>query len=144
LVEKEKPYIAYNASLPHNPNWDNLLETKETGHACEWETSILLHIAPQLVKMHQVPSKPFKSLERNRTISQVGIYSPVDWYSMYPVMYVGDASKASAEKGKALLRHDVQALVEAIKVIKADESTPQLYREFLQKKQNPTIPQEWK
>lgn len=143
LVEKEKPYLVYDASLPYFPEMEDVLETDETGHACEWETSLILHIAPELVKMDQVPEKPFTSLKRNQPLSEAGGYSPMDWYAMYPVMYVGDASKATAEKGEKFMARYVEGLVKLIQAVKADETTPELYREFLAKKQNPGVPDEW-
>ena len=100
LVEKDKPYVAYYASI--HTKKDDVLETIETGHACESETSTLLHIHESLVKMNQIPPQTFSSLKRNQPLIEVGAYSPMDWYAMYPHMYVGDASKATGEKGRLL------------------------------------------
>lgn len=66
------------------------------GHACEWETSMVLHLAPQLVKNHRgttpVPfGNPFEPAARGWTMtdrSEPG--------------HVGDPRAASAEKGAAL------------------------------------------
>jgi creatinine amidohydrolase len=66
------------------------------GHACEWETSMVLHLAPHLVKDHrhvsEVPfGNPFEPASRGWTMpdrSEPG--------------HVGDPCEASAEKGAAL------------------------------------------
>ena len=141
LVERDKPYVTYYVDV-HTDDED-VLETDETGHACESETSTLLHIHKDLVKMDQVPSQTFTSLKRNQELREVGAYSPMDWYGMYPHMYVGDASQATAEKGKILAERRVAELVKAIKRVKADEVTPELLNEYQQLKANPNIPDFW-
>src|SRR4051812_4164312 len=46
------------ASEPHTAHPE--LQQKTMGHACEWETSMVLRLAPELVKDHtQVPPQPF-------------------------------------------------------------------------------------
>ncbi len=143
LPEKDKPYTVYYADLPHFIGAEDLLESGEYGHACEAETSMMLHIDPDTVKMDQVPPNPFSSLGRNAEIAQKGGYSPVDWYAMYPHMYVGDASKATAEKGQVMLEHEVETLTALIKAVKDDEVTPGLVKEFIERKQNPKAPDFW-
>lgn len=141
LVEQDKRYVVYYANV-HSEEKD-VLETMETGHACESETSTLLHIHEALVKMDQVPPQTFTNLKRNQPLSDVGAYSPMDWYAMYPYMYVGDASKASAEKGKILAGRRVAGLVKLIQRVKADAMTPALLKQYLQQKANPTAPDFW-
>jgi creatinine amidohydrolase len=73
------------------------LEQHEMGHACEWETSMILHLRPDLVKQHKdVDAVPqgdsFLPAQRAWTMpdrSQAG--------------HIGLPAKASAQKGKALL-----------------------------------------
>jgi len=141
LVEQDKPYVVYYANI--HSDVEGVLETMETGHACESETSTLLHIHESLVKMDHVPPQTFSNLKRNQPLSEVGAYSPMDWYAMYPHMYIGDASKATAEKGKILAESRITALVKLIRRVKADEMTPALLRQFLKLKANPTAPDFW-
>jgi creatinine amidohydrolase len=143
LPEKNKTYSVYFANLPFFPGAEELLESGEYGHACEAETSVMLHIDADTVKMDQVPPQPFVSLGRNAGVGKFGGYSPVDWYAMYPHMYVGDARKATAEKGKIILEHEVNALVELIHAVKEDEVTPGLIQEFVERKRNPKAPDFW-
>lgn len=81
------------------------------GHACEWETSMVLHLAPQLVKNHQqvaeVPfGNSFEPASRGWTMpdrSEPG--------------HVGDPSTASSEKGAALFEmftRDTVAMIERV------------------------------
>lgn len=143
LLEKEKDYILYYANLPHFPGAESLLESGEYGHACEAETSIMLHINPDLVRMDQVPQKPFYNAQLNADLTKTGGYSPVDWYAMYPHMYVGDASKSTADKGKLILEHEVDALVALIRAVKDDTVTAGLIDEFVQGKNKPKAPGYW-
>ncbi len=143
LPEKDKPYTVYYSEPGHFPGADELLETKEYGHACEAETSVMLHIDSDTVKMDQVPPQPFASLKRNAAVAGAGGYSPVDWYAMYPHMYVGDASKATAEKGRIMLENEVKLLVKLIQAVKKDTVAPNLQKEFIERKQNPKAPDFW-
>lgn len=143
LPEKKKPYAVYLAELPHNPEAEKLLESGEYGHACEGETSMMLHISPELVKMDQIPPKPFKNLMRNKAVQDAGAYNQVDWYAMYPHMYVGDASYATREKGKALVDFQIQSLVDLIQEVKRDDITLGLVKEFNLRHKEPKAPGFW-
>ncbi len=143
LVEKDKSYIVYEANPPGMPDIDTVLEAAEWGHACEAETSDALHFFPDLVKMDQVPPHPFTNLKRNKALQEVGVYTPMDWYAMYPAMYVGEPGKATAVKGEVMAAHRVKAVVEIIRRVKADTVTPELQREFLARMRHPTAPDVW-
>ncbi|MGC9347112.1 MAG: creatininase family protein [Anaerolineae bacterium] len=143
LVESTKPYTVYEAHVPVSPEAKEVLETEETGHACESETSRSLYLHPDLVRMDQIPPEPFSNLKRNADLRDVGAYSPMDWYAMYPAMYVGNASKATAEKGRPLFESRVVGLVDLIRRVKADTTTPELQREFYERMRAPTSPDVW-
>lgn len=143
LPEKAKPYVVYYADLPVVPEDEVIIEHPENGHACEAETSMIRHINDDLVQMDQVPPKPFANLQRNQPIAGAGGYTQVDWYAMYPHMYVGDAHKATAVKGEKLFAYRVSLLVNLIRAVKADEVTPALVAEFNQRQAKPTPPAFW-
>jgi len=117
-------------NLPHWRGGEALMETKHLGHACEAETSIALHLHPELVKMEKLPDEPSPPDTRGNAVHEAGGYSPTNWYAKYPRMYVGDGRPGTAEKGKILVEHRVNDLVELIRVIKADEATGAMMREF--------------
>ena len=130
FVEMKRDYLVYAMSVPGVPP-PGLMETTEQGHACERETSVSLALFPELVKMEDVPKKPFANLKRNGPLKERAVYSPIDWYAMYPTMHVGDPSKATEAKGKALVEVTVGRLVETIRAIKGDRVTEALVREFM-------------
>jgi len=143
LPGKQKPYVVYQANLPYNPKIRDLLESGEYGHACEGETSMMLHIAPELVKMEQIPPKSFASQKRNEALQEVGAYTQVDWYAMYPHMYVGDAHFGTPDKGKTIVDYEIEALIELIQGVKADKVTAGLVEEFNKRQNNPKSPDFW-
>jgi creatinine amidohydrolase len=131
-------YVFGGPKYPLSPDqqrrWDALLETKNHGHACECETSVSLAIHPELVHMERVPAEPAEPL--NRMGHLPGNFSGISWYANYPNHYAGDARPATAEKGRALLDLEVEALAGFIRAVKADQSAAQLQTEFFQRSQN--------
>ncbi|MCO5185956.1 MAG: creatininase family protein [Anaerolineae bacterium] len=143
LPEKAKPYVVYFADLPVVPIEDHILDEEELGHACEAETSLMRCINDDIVHMDQAPPQRFSNAHRNRPIAAAGGYTQVDWYAMYPHMYVGDARKATAEKGEALFAYRIAALVKLIQAVKADEVSAELVAEFNRRQAHPTVPSFW-
>lgn len=87
------------------------LVQREMGHACEWETSMMLAINPKLVKEYQhltpvEPGNPFRPGSRawiTKDRTEPG--------------HIGHPHQASAEKGHALLEtfsHDVAKWIERV------------------------------
>ena len=84
----------------------------QMGHACEWETSMILHLAPQLVgELGQIePVSP----RRRRSSRPRGAGSP---RSGAPLGHIGDPRRATAAKGQTLFRifsHDVVTFLERV------------------------------
>ena len=68
-------------------------------HAGELETSFLLYVRPQWVRMEQAGegrTVPF----RIEALKQPGVWTPRPWSATHPDTGCGDPSKATAEKGK--------------------------------------------
>jgi len=139
LVEQERDYAVYYAQLPGFPAWQEMKEADDDGHAGEQETSMMLHLDPDLVDLDAVP-EPFVNQRGNAGLKAVGAYSPVDWYSMYPNMYVGDAGKATAAKGHAILEHDTAAFADLLAAVKKDAVTAELLARFHEGAKAPRSP----
>ncbi len=105
-----------------------LIETKNDVHAGEYETSTSLALRPELVDMEraaaQVPHFSNRYLDFSSSVS-------VSWFArtsrISPTGVMGDPTKASAEKGRAMWAVMVRNLVELVETLKL---TPldQLYR----------------
>lgn len=140
FLEKPRDYIVYRAQVPFiSDRVAKLMETDVLGHACEAETSLALFLHGDLVKMGDIP-EPSRNGGRNRPLADAGVYSPVDWYAMWPNMYVGDASKATPDKGRVLFEDLVAGLVKAIRAVKDDTTTPTLLNEFSRAQSDPKPP----
>jgi len=77
---------------------DPSIKQRQMGHACEWETSMVLRLEPHLVKDHphvtpQEFGTPFEPASRGWTIPDRSTAG-----------HIGDPRHASAEKGEALFQ----------------------------------------
>jgi creatinine amidohydrolase len=78
-------------------------------HADEMETSLLLHLCPELVELQHAgrgERVPFAI----QGIAQPGVWTPRPWSKSHPDTGSGDPSRASAEKGKQYLEAVASAL----------------------------------
>lgn len=131
---ERRPYCVYATQWLADPQLQAQVRkicTTGGGHADETETSMMLAIAPGLVKMDRVPPEP--GMPQRRLKHLPGVYSGIWWYADYPTHYAGDARTASAEKGQKLMEIYVTGLADAIRQIKQDQTVPTLEKEFFDK-----------
>ncbi|HUQ65454.1 MAG TPA: creatininase family protein [Flavitalea sp.] len=96
-------------------------------HAGEGETSRLLYLRPDVVKMDSANTESGKP---QRRLHIKNAYTPIWWYADYPNHYAGEGGKATKEYGKLLVDQYVDQLAKTIKAIKADKETQALQEEF--------------
>ena len=96
-------------------------------HAGERETSTLLYLTPDLVKMDSATKESGNNLRR---LSTPDLYTGIWWYASYPNHYAGEGAKATKELGKLITDYIVEALARALKAVKNDTKTLQLQKEF--------------
>jgi creatinine amidohydrolase len=107
---------------------ESLRESEKIGgmnHACEFETSMYLAIAPDLVQMdkavHELSHRPTK----NYWTDLVGGDGPLAMMEPWSVLsesgVMGDPTKATAQKGQALLNAAANGIVELIDELRARE-----------------------
>jgi creatinine amidohydrolase len=103
------------------------------GHGGEERISLLMAERPDLV--HPERSRDEESvvegsrnlpLPKGQGAVMVGVNRAVE----APTSYIGDASGASAVRGRALLDYAAARLVNAIRAVKADTQSPQVQRAF--------------
>lgn len=68
-------------------------------HADESETSIMLHLAPELVELDQAGPGVRNAFEID-CLQQPGVWTPRPWSAVHPDTGCGDPRGATAEKGK--------------------------------------------
>ncbi|MDP3398259.1 MAG: creatininase family protein [Bacteroidales bacterium] len=111
-----------------------LRSSKTGGHADEVETSVMLAVRPDLVKMERVKSESGDDLNR---LNVKNAYTGIWWYGKYPNHYAGEASGAKREIGEISLANSVRQLKEMIKAVKVDTQTIKLQNEFFKESENP-------
>ena len=109
----------------------------ECGHACVWETSLVMALRPDLVHMDRVVPEETHRLDRLRKFKEAGVQTSVDWYADYPAHIAGDPAGASPELGEWSLAHMAGRLVTALRLIRDDETTPALLEEYYRLSKSP-------
>ena len=99
-------------------------------HAGENETSVLLYLRPDLMKMDRAVKESGADLKR---LSLPNVYTPIWWYARFPNHYAGEGAKASRELGQMIVDYEVNSFVKALKMIKEDKETLKLQNEFFDK-----------
>jgi len=108
---------------------DKMSEGLETGHACVIETSQVLALFKDLVKMRNVTH----AAHTGSTGLPKGILSPYWWQAYCSELYLGDPRRATEEKGRILNEIVVANIVNAIKAVKEDRITPGIADDFLKR-----------
>ncbi len=102
-------------------------------HAGEKETSTLLYLRPDLVKMEH--AKDESGANQNR-LSIPNVYTAIWWYASYPNHYAGQGAVATKELGQVITENTIDQLVKSLKAIKADTKTLELQNEFYDRVKN--------
>jgi creatinine amidohydrolase len=100
------------------------VETAHGIHAGDIETSLMLHFRPELVKMDRAENfvSSAVALEReNAFLRPTGPAAPFGWIApdLNPQGAVGDASKATADKGRAVAAHQAERFVQLLGEVSA-------------------------
>src|SRR3984893_1671409 len=92
-------------------------------HAGERETSSLLYLRPDLVKMDSAGNESGANQQR---LNIPNVYTAIWWYADFPNHYAGEGAKATRELGELITENYIGSLVKALKAIKADTKTLEL------------------
>jgi creatinine amidohydrolase len=131
-------YLVSGIGGPGAPRVEVPWDASANGHAGPGETSMVLASRPDLVKMDQVPTNgEGKARDRLRALREAGVETGIWWYADHPTHYAGDASFATAETGERLLKARADAVVRAVRAIKADTEARRLQDEFFRASPSP-------
>jgi creatinine amidohydrolase len=132
-LEKQRDYAVYFFEPDSDPEYTKkmaaLHKSDPAGdqHAGERETSALLYLRPDLVKMD---SANIESGANQKRLNIPNVYTAIWWYASYPNHYAGEGAKATRELGQLITEHYIDSFVTALKAIKEDTKTLQLQKEF--------------
>jgi creatinine amidohydrolase len=96
-------------------------------HAGERETSTLLYLRPDLVKMDRARSESGGNQKR---LGIADLYTAIWWYASYPHHYAGEGDKGTREFGELVTEGRLESLTNALRAVKADTQAPALQKEF--------------
>jgi creatinine amidohydrolase len=99
-------------------------------HAGERETSTLLYLRPDVMRMDQAVKE--SGANQNR-LNIPGVYTPIWWYAGFPNHYAGEGGKATKELGQLIAEHEISSFTKTLKAIKADTKTLALQNEYYDK-----------
>ena len=132
-LEKQRNYAVYffepGSDTAYSRKMAELHKSDPSGdqHAGERETSSLLYLRPDLVKMDSAKNESGANQKR---LDIPNVYTAIWWYADYPNHYAGEGAKATYELGKLVNEHYIESFVMSLKAIKADTKTLELQNEF--------------
>jgi creatinine amidohydrolase len=113
-----------------------LRKTNTGGHADEVETSTMMTVRPDLVKIERATMESGANQNRLQHLPST-LFTGIGWYSQYPNHYAGDGKDANTTIGDLSVEGRSQTLAEIIKAVKADQATIRLQNDFFKDSQAP-------
>lgn len=101
------------------PDARKVLDDKGGDHANEYETSLAMHLYPDLVAPLETAGDGAATPSKIPALSQPGVWTSRNWAALTKDTGVGNPKKATAEKGKVLFEAVVSALVPVIVQVSA-------------------------
>ncbi len=98
--------------------YDDLVTINDGDHANEFETSLLLHLTPELVDLPSAADgayQPFKL----KSLRGPGVWCPRDWQALSPSTGTGDPRNADAARGKLIFERIADAVVPVLTELSA-------------------------
>jgi creatinine amidohydrolase len=135
-MERQRDYVVYvldgERSKPGGP------AKKSTGvdyHAGENESSNLLYTHPELAHIDRASSE--SGADQKRVMLPEELYTGIWWYARFPEHYSGDGAPATKELGEWNMKNWIEAVVDCIKAVKADDNSLRIQNEFYEKSKHP-------
>ncbi len=135
-MESQRDYAVYLFDPGSDPEYEKkLTEMRKSDasgdmHAGERETSELLYLRPELVKLDRATDESGADQERLKEIPN--IYRGIWWYASFPHHYAGKGETGTKEVGKLVTDHAVNSIVKALKAIKEDTTTLELQKKYFE------------
>ena len=132
-LDKKRDYVVYYYDpKPDTAFLEQLSKIRKTPmegdeHAGERETSSMLAIRPDLVKMDRANDED--SRDQKRLADMPNIWTATSWYARFPNHYAGSGASASVEEGRMLVAHGIEALTKVVREVKDDQTTPKIQEE---------------
>src|SRR5271167_2317246 len=134
-LEKPHDYVVYVMGLVEPPPGGPAKKTSVDMHAGESETSKMLIATPNLVHLDRANQE--SGADQVRLKLPDTLYTAIWWYARFPNHYSGDGAAATRERGEFEMDAWNEAIVAAIRAVKADQTSLRLQNEFFEKTKHP-------
>ena len=104
-------------------------------HAGESETSMSMVARPDLVHLDRTAQE--SGADQARVKLPDGLYTGIWWYARFPNHYAGEGAVASRELGEFETKTWIDAIVQTIRAVKADQESLRLQNEFYERSKSP-------
>jgi creatinine amidohydrolase len=111
-----------------------LRRTDWGGHACEFETSRMMAIRPDLVQLDRAGRESGRPLRR---LERLPAFTAMFWYADFPNHFAGDPAASNPALGQLELEADIRGLVKVYRAVKRDEVARKLQDEFFARSGQP-------
>lgn len=139
-LERKRDYVVYffQPDMPEKV-YNKMINIRKTElatdqHGGEREASEIKYLRPELLKLGRSDHESGENL--NRLNLPETLYTAIWWYASYPNHYAGNANYASTELGEIITENTINSLQYAIKVVKNDNTTIELQKEYFEKVKN--------
>lgn len=132
MLQERKPYVVYTNKgglLPEDEKKWKTMCTGEDGHAGLTETSALMHLLPESVRLGNI--RDARDGRRHGALDNLkGAQNSFWWYADFPTHFAGSTKGATAEKGAFFVDAMARSTAAHIRSIKKDAVTPRLAKAF--------------
>ena len=136
-LESPRDYVVYALGIPGGAEGGppRRSDPATDMHAGERETSVSLIARPDLVHLDRATRE--SGADQARLELPGGLYTGIWWYARFPNHYAGEGAVASRELGEFAMTTWIDAIVRAIRAVKADDASLRLQQEFYERSRNP-------
>jgi len=139
-LETPRDYVVYVQGLARSGPGEPAHKSNPATdmHAGESETSMSMIARPDLVHLDRAAQE--SGADQARVKLPDGLYTGIWWYARFPNHYAGEGAAASRELGEFEAKTWINAIVQAIRAVKADRESLRLQNEFYERSKHPLEP----
>ena len=139
-LETPRDYVVYVQGLARSGPGEPAHKSNPATdmHAGESETSMSMIARPDLVHLDRAAQE--SGADQARVKLPDGLYTGIWWYGRFPNHYAGEGAAASRELGEFEAKTWINAIVQAIRAVKADRESLRLQNEFYERSKHPLEP----
>ena len=136
-LETPHDYVVYVQGLSRSGPGEPQHKSPRAGdqHAGESETSMSMIARPDLVHLDRAAKE--SGADQARLKLPDGLYTGIWWYARFPNHYAGEGAVASRELGDFAAKTWINAIVQSIRAVKADQESLRLQNEFFERSKHP-------